>query len=676
MIRLGEVLSEVRSRAFVGRESELALFRDGLSGGPSGFSVLFVHGPGGIGKSALLHQYATEAASAGRAVVRIDCRAVEPTPTGFESAASRALTDDRPVLLIDGFERCQGLGSWIRSDLLPRLPEDVLVVVAGQLPPSPQWRADPSLVGLLKVLTLTELSPEEAVDLLDHRGVNSRLHEPVRRFAGGHPLALCLAAQVAAQDVEGVQAWTPTGDVIGALLAPLLGELPSAAHRHALEVCAHALATTEDLLRSVVSDEASTLFDWLRRQPFIESGDQGLVPHDVVRDALDTDLRWRDPQGYEEMHQRIRRYLVAQARQASGAQSLQVAAALVYLHRVAGLVPQFITWKGQGEVYSDLLRPRDHEDVRRLTLLAEGPASAAVVDFWLGRQPEAFTVYRRSDTQEVVAFFTWLRLTGPDELESATDPIVNRVWEHTLAHGPLRPGEHIGIARFLVDPVCYQRPSPVMDQMQFRMASEFHHGRTLAWTFVAFADGDFWRPLGDYFHMIPLATPVLVGGRPYSLFPHDWRALPLEAWQDLVRSSTSSTAWQHDQASVPAVALPDRSEFSSGVREALRGMTYPQQLDSNPVLRSHLVTSRDGEPVEVLHKLLTEAVGALADDPRESRFGRAVAQAYLFGDLTQDRAAAKLCVSLSTYKRHLATGIDRICDELWQRELQSRLETD
>ena len=88
------------------------------------------------------------------------------------------------------------------------------------------------------------------------------------------------------------------------------------------------------------------------------------------------------------------------------------------------------------------------------------------------------------------------------------------------------------------------------------------------------------------------------------------------------------------------------------------------------------MTSQDGEPVEVVHKLLTEAVGALADDPRDSRFGRAVAQAYLFGDLTQDRAAAKLCVSLSTYKRHLATGIERICDELWQRELQIRLETE
>jgi hypothetical protein len=523
------------------------------------------------------------------------------------------------------------------------------------------------------VLALPCLSPEDAADLLEHRGVNAKLREPVLRFAGGHPLALCLAAQVAAKDVETVLDWTPTVDVIGALLAPLLGELPSAAHRHALEVCAHALATTEDLLRSVMPDEASALFDWLRRQPFIESGDLGLVPHDVVRDALDTDLRWRDPQGYEEMHQRIRRYLVAQARQASGPQALQVAAALAYLHRAAGLLPQFITWKGQGEVYSDMLRPRDLADVRRLTLLAEGPASAAIVDFWLQRQPEAFTVYRRSDTQEVVAFLAWLRLSEPVEADRASDPVVDRVWEHILADGPLGQGEHVGVARFLVDPACYQRPSPVMDQMQFRIASEFHRGQLLAWTFTVLVDDGFWRPLADYLHMRAVPTPAVVGERAYVMYAHDWRKLPLEAWQDLVRSRTSK-AWSQDDDRAAEVALLDRSEFTAAVREALRYLTYPQQFGSNPLVRSRLVTTREGDPVQVLQKVLTEAIGALVDDPREARFGRAVTQAYLHGDLTQDRAAAKLCVSLSSYKRHLATGVERICAELWQQELLSRVE--
>ncbi|MEU3984541.1 hypothetical protein AB0F77_31525, partial [Streptomyces sp. NPDC026672] len=73
--------------------------------------------------------------------------------------------------------------------------------------------------------------------------------------------------------------------------------VPSAAHRHALEVCAHAYDTTEDLLRSVLdgSDDAAAVFAWLHTQPYIESTPHGVHPHGLVRDLLDTDLRWRDP---------------------------------------------------------------------------------------------------------------------------------------------------------------------------------------------------------------------------------------------------------------------------------------------------------------------------------------------------------------------------------------------
>ena len=118
----------------------------------------------------------------------------------------------------------------------------------------------------------------------------------------------------------------------------------------------------------------------------------------------------------------------------------------------------------------------------------------------------------------------------------------------------------------------------------------------------------------------------------------------------------------------------NRSAFGDCVREALRSLPYPQQFATNPLLESYLVTSQDGAPpVQTLRRVLTEAIRELAEDSRNGRFGRAVAQAYLRGDLTQDRAAAKLCVSLSSYKRHLATGIERICDQLWQRELSGRL---
>ncbi|GAB2997455.1 hypothetical protein LWP59_19270 [Amycolatopsis acidiphila] len=36
------------------------------------------------------------------------------------------------LLLVDGFEQCQGLETWLRTRFLPRLPEHALIVAAGR----------------------------------------------------------------------------------------------------------------------------------------------------------------------------------------------------------------------------------------------------------------------------------------------------------------------------------------------------------------------------------------------------------------------------------------------------------------------------------------------------------------------------------------------------------------
>ena len=78
MIRkLGDIVSERALAAFAGRERELeALLGLFDKGGPL---ALHVHGVAGIGKSSLLEAFAARARATGGRVVRIDCRAVEPT---------------------------------------------------------------------------------------------------------------------------------------------------------------------------------------------------------------------------------------------------------------------------------------------------------------------------------------------------------------------------------------------------------------------------------------------------------------------------------------------------------------------------------------------------------------------------------------------------------------------
>ncbi|HEX6027249.1 MAG TPA: ATP-binding protein, partial [Solirubrobacter sp.] len=72
---------------FVGREAELAILRRLLT--DDGPVVVFVHGIAGVGKSALLHEFAKEAS-----VVALDGETIEPTPTGFLRALSDALGED------------------------------------------------------------------------------------------------------------------------------------------------------------------------------------------------------------------------------------------------------------------------------------------------------------------------------------------------------------------------------------------------------------------------------------------------------------------------------------------------------------------------------------------------------------------------------------------------------
>jgi ATP/maltotriose-dependent transcriptional regulator MalT len=88
--RLGDLLDDARRRTFVGRRRELASFDDVLLG-RSARRVLLVHGPGGIGKTTLLLEYRTRARAAGRTVLLLDAREVDPSPEGFEDAAAAAL---------------------------------------------------------------------------------------------------------------------------------------------------------------------------------------------------------------------------------------------------------------------------------------------------------------------------------------------------------------------------------------------------------------------------------------------------------------------------------------------------------------------------------------------------------------------------------------------------------
>ncbi|WP_329247143.1 ATP-binding protein [Actinoallomurus sp. NBC_01490] len=662
---LGERLRAARHQSFVGRSAELALFRTSLRHAADSFAVQFVTGPGGVGKSALLRRFADEAAAAGWIVVEIGEHRPPPSPEAFEADAIRMFTDEPAVLFVDDFETYRPLEGWLRDRFLPRLPAGSFVILAGRRPPGALWLSDPGWEDVLQVITLGDLPRDDAVALLTARGVPAVRHPAVLSFAGGHPLALSLAASAVGGMTGGEEAqWTPPHDVIGALLTRLVGQVPSPLHRQALEVSAHVRTTTEGLLRAVLPEaDAGALFGWLRRLSFMTSVPSGLHPHDVVREALDADLAWRDPERYQDMHRRLIRHYVREARTCADSPSFAQLEALMYL-----------LWHGSGlfgdqdeyDFHEDAVRAGDRRALLDIAAANTDDETAAIVDFWLERRPEAFSVYRSSDSGEPAGFVLTLRLTEPDAEENDVDPVVAEAWSYVRRVSPLREGEHLVLARFML--AREEFPSPVSDLIAARLVTMAIQAEGVAWTCMVVSDPERWERFAIFGEQDPLM--VRVGDRLFALFCRNWQETRLDTWLEQLMPRRTPAAWRAPRRrAARTYAVLSRAEFDAAVRGALRSWNRPAALADNPLVPARVVAEAGGEPVDALRSVLHETVERLADDPRDVKLHRAVTMTFLQNAPTQQAAAERLGLPFSTYRRHLTRGLERVCDLLWQREL-------
>ncbi|GGS53364.1 hypothetical protein GCM10010238_48490 [Streptomyces griseoviridis] len=276
---------EAPESPFVGRATERAVFHSALSGDREAPAVQYLHAMTGAGKSALLRQFALDAARAGRTVREAD---------GSRFAAPRALSaalgdiEDLtgPVLLVDQVDRCEGLEPWLRECLLPSLSEDAVVVLAGRRRPDPAWTADPGWARHARTHRLARLADGEADRLLDGLGLPRPLRVPVKAFAAGHPLALrvaaadALARPVPSADATGT--WTPAPSTTSFLFGRLVGPAPTALRRRTLAVAAAAGVVTEGCLRTAVGSQATSAFQWLRTRPYMTPVAGGLRMCEVL----------------------------------------------------------------------------------------------------------------------------------------------------------------------------------------------------------------------------------------------------------------------------------------------------------------------------------------------------------------------------------------------------------
>ena len=694
--RMADRLSAARHQQFVGRAGERDYFRSTLLADELPFQVLYVFGPGGVGKTTLLREFAYLCDEARTPAIYLDARSVDPSPEAFIDALRLALNlapqdstiqflASRParcVILIDTYETLVPLDGWLRETFLPQLPDNTLVVLAGRRAPSADWRADPAWQTLIRALPLRNLSPDESRAFLARRAVPADQHHAVLDFTHGHPLALSLVADVFAQRGD---AGTPfrvhfqpedAPDVVKTLLEQFVQKVPGPAHRATLEACAMVRLMTEAILAEMLAiPDVHELFEWLRGLSFIESDRQGLFPHDLAREALIADVRWRNPDWYAELHRRARNYFTARMQASRSQEQQRVLFDLVFLHRDNLAVRPYVEWKESGSVFSDAVRPGEESAVTAMVAQHEGDESAKIAEHWFRRQPGGAVVFRDFKGR-LVGFLSMvgLHLVGPDDLRA--DPAAQAASEYLQRHAPLRPGERSTLFRFWMARDTYQAVSSVQSLVFINAVQHYLTTPGLAFTFFPCAEPDFWAPLFAYVDLARLPEADFeVGGRPYGVYGHDWRSVPLVAWLALLAErEVAAGPTSVPPATEPLIVLSE-SEFAAALHDALRDFTRPDALHDSLLLRSRLVADRVGrgadgaKRIAALQALLKEAVASLQSSPRDAKLYRALYHTYFQPAPTQEQAAELLDLPFSTFRRHLKAGISRITELLWQQEI-------
>jgi hypothetical protein len=691
--RLADHLSAARRHRFVGRDTERALFQSALNHEKWPFFILHVFGPGGVGKTTLLQEFAELCLPHQVIPLSLDARHLDPSPHSFTLALQLALGSDasgspldalagqtqRSVIFIDTYEKLNPLDGWLREVFLPQLPENVLLVMAGREALAAGWRTDPGLNTFIRMMPLRNLNPEESRTYLSQRQVSPERHQSVLDFTRGHPLALSLVADVLdqRQDQQFVPGEVP--DVIQTLLERFVQKVPSPAHRTALEACALFHLTTEALLAEILQvANARELFDWLRSLSFIQYGKEGLFPHDLVRDVLCADLQWRNPDWYAELHHRARAYYIKRLQQTRGEEQRRVVVEYIYLHRRNPIVRPVFEWQEGGTVWSDIARPADIPTLLAMIERHEGAESAKIAAYWLERQPNAVQVFR-GDKQKPTGFLCTLILEQVTDEMLQVDPVLKKAWNFLQRQAPLRAGERFIHFRFWLASDTYQMPSPTQSSIFINMVQYYFATPGLAFSFLPCANPELWAPLAAYADLPRLPElDFATASQRCGVFSHDWRAVPPMAWLELLAARELSQ--QADYSAAPkmqATVVLSEPDFAEAIHEALRAYSRSNALRKSPLLQSRLVIAQCGveadesERVAVLLELIQNAAKALEASPRDAKLYQVLHRTYFNPAESQELAADALHLSFSTYRRYLKTGIERVTEMLWLKEISA-----
>jgi len=438
---IADLIRRGRRTTLAGRDGQLRLLRQvAATGGPV---VAYVHGPAGIGKTALMSALDACLEDDGVRRLHIAAGAVEPSPTAILTALGRAIgheartvadlaaalasVKDVTVVMVDDIDTWRLAASWLRADLLPALPASTRFVLAGIVPPPPAWSIDYGPYFLdIRLAALARADSDAAVAAA---GLAADIAERIWLLSGGHPLGLRMAIHAARTGSLG------TARDAGELANAILHAIGDNDLRRAVEACAIVRRASRAVISAILETSEPiplSLLEAVEALPFATRDAEGIYIAEPVRRAIVDWMSGVEPERYQLWRKTAADWIVSRLRVAGRSGRWRHMADLLHLLEQPALRNAFFP-PGEEAPPVEPARADDFDEILEIAELRHGPGERARIAAWAARLPHRFSV-ARGPGGDVLAFYLFARQDDPHSGLGAVDPQFAAWQAHLAAH--------------------------------------------------------------------------------------------------------------------------------------------------------------------------------------------------------------------------------------------------